>query len=165
MNHPGSHTHYPHCGTTPSTVDFALTNSPVLLEKVYTIDGNLPSDHSAVVYVIEGTPIDTIRNAIPNYKKADWVKYAHVIEQQLHPNSRITSKTDIDAQITMLINAIRKAELESVPLERRKNKRLEVSESTKELIQLRNETKRRWQRCDDPDLKPLIKKLVNAQNK
>ncbi|KAG4068987.1 hypothetical protein HA402_005648 [Bradysia odoriphaga] len=54
------------------------------------------------------------------------------------------------------------AELESVPMERRKSKKLELSIATKDLIKLRNDTQRQWQRCNDVD---LHKKLLNAQNK
>lgn len=166
MHHPDTPTHFPHCGSTPSTIDFVLTNSPVLFSNIYTIDGKLPSDHSPVICTIEGTPNEFPPNAKPNYKKADWCKYANIIESHLNStNLTATNKEEIDAQITKFINTIRMAESESVPMERRKSNRLEISTATKDLIKLRNDTQRQWQRCNDVDLKCLLKTLLNAQNK
>ncbi len=83
MHHPETFTHHPHCGSTPSVIDFALSNSPIIYSHVYTLDGALPSDHNPVIFHIEGTPPETLPNARPNYKKADWVKFANVMENQL----------------------------------------------------------------------------------
>lgn len=166
IHHPDTPTHFPHCGSTPSTIDFVLTNSPVLFSNIYTIDGKLPSDHSPVICVIEGTPTECAPNAKPNYKKADWHKYVNIIENHLNEIDFVaTNKEEMDAQIVKFINIIRTAELESVPMEKRKSKKLEISTATKDLITLRNDTQRQWQRCNDVDLKPLLKKLLNAQNK
>lgn len=83
IHHPATPTHFPHCVSTPSTIDFGLTNSPVFFSNIYTMDGKLPSDHSPVVYVIEGSPSECSPNAKPNYKKADWSKYVNIIEKHL----------------------------------------------------------------------------------
>ncbi len=53
IHHPDSHTHFPHCGNKPSTIDFALTNSPMLFSNIYTMDNALPSDHHPVVCTID----------------------------------------------------------------------------------------------------------------
>lgn len=39
IHHPGVHTHFPHCGSTPSTIDFALSNSQLIYSQVYTLEG------------------------------------------------------------------------------------------------------------------------------
>lgn len=166
MHHPQTYTHFPHCGSTPSVIDYALTNSPVIFSNVYTIDGALPSDHSPVIFHIEGTPSETMPNARPNFKKTDWNKYANIVESQLKASeSPMSSKSEIDIQIIKFINAIRIAESESVPKEIPRNRKSKISQDTIELIKLRNETQRQWQRCNDEDLKQILKSLVNSQNK
>lgn len=84
IQHPETYTHYPHCGSTPSVIDFALTNSPLVFSNVYTLDGALPSDHSPVIFHIEGTSPEAIPNARPNFKKADWCKYSDIIDSHLN---------------------------------------------------------------------------------
>lgn len=61
---------------------------------------------------------------------------------------------------------IRSAESKAVPMVRpKKSRKVKISTETLDLIRLRNDTRRIWQRCSDVDLKPLYKSLVNAQNK
>lgn len=119
MHHPDTPTHFPHCGSTPSTIDFILTNSPVLFSNIYAVDGKLPSDHSIVISTIEGAPNECSPNARPNYKKANWHKYACIIENQLNSmNLTAVNNGDIDVKIKKLIEIIRSAELQSVPMEK-----------------------------------------------
>lgn len=141
MHHPDTFTHHPHCGSTPSVIDFALTNSPIIYSNVYTLDGSLPSDHNPVIFHIQGTPPETMPNARPNYKKADWDKFVKVIENQLTSfDTGLSTETEIDTSINKFINAMRIAESEAVPKEIPKNKKAKISPPTIELIKLRNDT-------------------------
>ncbi len=60
---------------------------------------------------------------------------------------------------------MRIAESESVPKEIPKNKKAKISQPTIELIKLRNDTQRKWQRCSDADLRPMYRQLKNSMNK
>ncbi len=166
MHHPNSFTHYPHCGSKPSTIDFVLTNCPVMFSNIYTLDHILPSDHSAVIATIEGFSVNRSVKTKPNYKKADWSIYTNSIEQQLNTNPfSATSVNEIDIQLTKFINAIKIAENKAVPMETVKNKRVDISEDALNLIRLRNSTKRRKQRCKVNEVRDAYSRLINTQNK
>lgn len=106
-------------------------------------------------------------NARPNYKKANWSKYTRAVENHLEQaNLPASSETENEVAITELVNAIRAAEIEAVPMERSRNKtKPKISQETIDVIKLRNNTRRLWQRCTDIVIKPLYKPLVNAQDK
>ena len=167
IHHPDSFTHFPHCGSTPSTIDFALTNGQFIFSNVYTLEGQLPSDHDPVVFHIECNPSDEMPDAKPNYKKADWKNYHTIIDNQLKDiDSSVTNPAEVDILVMKFVNLIRSAEAEAVPMKKPRNsKKSKISAETINLIRLRNDTRRLWQRCVDDELKPLYKSLVNTQNK
>lgn len=167
IHYPETHTHFPHCGSTPSTIDFALTNSPIICSHVYTLEGRLPSDHNPVIFHIEGSYIEKMPDAKPNYRRADWNKFSSLIDNQLRSMSSVVhSKCEIDSLITRFVYTIRNAEAEAIPLETKMNRRrLKISKETINLIKLRNDTRRQWQRCTDSEAKPIYKSQINAQNK
>ena len=72
---------------------------------------------------------------------------------------------EIDNQLCKFINAIRIAESEAVPMEMVKDKFVEISKETMDLIQLRKITKRHKQRCMDNEMRDTYRSLINAQNK
>lgn len=166
LYHPDSHTHFPHSGATPSTIDYALTNTTVSFSNVYTLDSVLPSDHDPVICIVEGFDIAKKIASKRNYKKANWKKFSEIIEEKLDPsNIKLSTKADIDEELAKFINAIRIAENESVPLETKRSQRTTISKETAKLIQLRNTTKRSKKRCYDPDVRDLYSSLINQQNK
>lgn len=168
MHHPNAYTHFPHCGSVPSTIDFAITNSNCIFTHVYTLEGKLPSDHNPVIFHVEGCLAEKIPAARPNYKKADWNKYENFIADRLNviESSTLNNETEIDLAILEMVNLIKSAEAVAVPTERANSTcNRKISAETIRLIKLRNNTKRLWQRCSDDDLKPVYKSQVNAQNK
>ena len=113
MHHPDTFTHHPHCGSTPSVIDFALTNSPIIYSNVYTLDGALPSDHNPVIYHIQGTPPETMPNARPNYKKANWDKFrGEALADQFLENHSLTVnfRHSIDKQVKNSVDSINRTE-------------------------------------------------------
>lgn len=165
IHHPDSHTHVPHCGNKPSTIDFALTNSPMLFSNVYTFDNALPSDHHPVVCTIDGISMDSKVTSKPNYKKADWNKYTNYVNDQLKclPPT-LSTKTDVDKQISKFIEIIKIAEAIAVPRTSPRSQKTKISLKTIELIRSRNDTRRQKQRCKDDQLKQVFSSLINAQN-
>lgn len=166
IHHPDSYTHYPHCGNRPSTIDFALTNSPMLFSNIYTLDNVLPSDHQPVVCIVEGFSIENKVNHKPNYEKADWSEYAKIVEEQMNffP-AWMSTESDVDNQIKKFISAIRIAESIAVPKIIPKTRETKLSKETIELIRSRNDAKRQKQRCKVPTIRNEFSRLINAQNK
>lgn len=76
IHHPNTHTHFPHCGNRPSTIDFALTNSPLLFTNIYTLENALPSDHHPVICTVEGFAIEHKASTKPDYRRANWKKFS-----------------------------------------------------------------------------------------
>lgn len=167
IHHPDSHTHIPHCGNKPSTIDFALTNSPLLFSSVYTLDNALPSDHHPVICTIDNISMDSKKFAPkPNYKIADWNKYANFINEQMKEfSTTLPTKTDVDKQMNKFIEIIKAAEAIAVPRTSPRLQKAKISKETITLIKCRNDTRRQKQRCKDDELKQAFNSLINAQNK
>lgn len=167
IHHPDSHTHFPHCGNKPSTIDFVLTNSPMLFSNIYTMDNALPSDHHPVVCTIDVLSMDPKKIASkPNYKKADWTKYSNFVHEQMEsfPDT-LPMKSDIDKQISKFIEIIKTAEIIAVPKTSTRFQKTTISKETIELIKSRNDTRRQLQRCNDVQLRQTFRSLINAQNR
>lgn len=142
MHHPYSHTHFPHSGATPSTIDFALTNSTVLFSNIYTLQGVLPTYHDPVICAIEGFNFTKKTVSRPNFQKANWTNYSEVIEDQLNQHSfKAISEAHIDIQVSKLINVIRVAEGKAVPIVTKNIQKTTISKASIDLIKLRNVTK------------------------
>lgn len=165
VNHPNTHNHFPHSGTTPSTIDILLTNSTLNITQPITHDNELPSDHSPVTCSITAA-INTINpELIPNYKEANWLRYQQHILDNINHNQEFQTNEEIDSSIERLIKVIHEAKNLAVPKIKRTNKMLNISNPTKNLISERNNMKRNLQRCHDPQRKIELKQNINELNR
>lgn len=155
--HPDSHTHYPHSGQTPSTIDLLLSNVDFPFDLTAFHDQML-SDHVPIVYKSGGA--DRIERKIFDYKNADWNKFRNYTNSQINSIGQFDSPAEIDVAVERLSSIIIAAREISVPVQI-SNDRSTISAHTKQVIQLKNAMKRQWKRMADGPEKRAVKREVN----
>lgn len=78
------HTHYPHSGHTPSTIDLLLSNSGINFD-LRTHHDLFMSDHTPIICSTSSDVQHTHHN-IFDFSKANWIQYRHIINEK---NSRV----------------------------------------------------------------------------
>lgn len=156
------HTHHPHSGQTPSTIDIVLANVNFTFQ-LSTRAGQLFSDHEPVVCEIDENR-QQIASKTFDYKKADWNKFRRLIDLKLRTFQLPESSTDIDNAFNDLTKTILEAQTHSIPIKSVKN-RTHISHETKKLIQAKNTLKRQWQRTHTELEKRRLKSEVNRLQK
>lgn len=156
------HTHHPHSGQTPSTIDILLANVSFTF-KLSTLNGQLYSDHEPIICDIEEfIPHSSIKSL--DYKKADWNNYRRTIDSKMHSLQTPDSIGDIDSAIDIFTQIICESQHEHIPtktFEPRPN----ITKDTKHLIQQKNTLKRKWQRTNINPLKDTLKTELNRLQK
>lgn len=160
--HTAEHTHHPHSGHSPSTIDLVLANVNFHFE-LTALSGYLSSDHNPIVCDIHDN-IQISHNKIFDYKKANWNNFSKIISNKLRIFPVPQSPPEIDMAIDNFTKTILDAQAQSIPTKIIKN-RPTISSNTEQLIKQKNTIKRRWQRCHvDPD-KTLLKAELNKLQK
>lgn len=77
--HPPSHTHHPHSGSSPSTIDLLITNSSIDITNIRTTDA---SDHCAIICDINISPKKHVKHKF-NFKIANWSLYRVFVSRGL----------------------------------------------------------------------------------
>lgn len=164
VHFPDNHTHHPHRGN-PSTIDILLSNSTRTISKPEALI-ELGSDHIPVFCSIELNVTLKNPNLVPNYGKADWIRYQVHINNNLDLLSPLEDRHSIDKCIEDLTNCILNAKQLAVPMQLKHTNSLQISDNTKTLISLRNQVRRHWQRYRTPALKTHLNRLnVRIKNK
>lgn len=169
LYHTNECTHYPHSGSTPSTIDVMLTNTHLPFELTALTD-HLNSDHAPIICRIDAATILADQIQIFDYSKTNWNRYATIITDKIqhYQHNRFETPQSIDNAIEILSLMIEDARKASTPTIIRNQKHTTISSFTKHLIQTKNSAKRRWQRCNDPQLKAVLlstyKKLQDEVN-
>lgn len=167
--HPPMPTHYPHSGTTPSTIDIMLSNSALFISPLTAHVDQLKSDHAPVTCFIDADTVDKTISKKPDYRRANWTNYEEYLNSRIDLNadfdSSVVNKSTVDVAIEKLTSLILEARDEAVPYAVRKDKTFEISNDTKTCIKFRNTLKRQWQRSKNPSQKVQIKALLNKTNK
>lgn len=71
VHHSNTPTHFPHCGSTPSTLDILLSNSTCHFSPLIAHSNELPSDHAPVVTTFDAD-IETKDSAKMFHYQASW---------------------------------------------------------------------------------------------
>lgn len=160
--YPPEPTHFPHSGHSPSTIDLLLSNVNFGFD-LYTHHNHISSDHAPVVCNILGTTNVTPK-IIYDYQNANWSKYCRIIDQNMADFPAIETTEIIDSSITKFTTLITSARDNSIPI-KTFNNQPQLSAETKQLIQLKNKLKRRWQRTSSTIAKQLLKCEINKMQK
>lgn len=169
INHSPTPTHFPHSGSTPSTLDILLSNSALFISSITAHADQLTSDHSPVTCTIDADTVDQTVNKSLDFRRANWNRYEDYLNRKIELNTDFDSSTVTKSTIDIATDRISKLILEAkelaVPYSVKKSNTFDVSDKTKTGIQNRNMLKRLWQRCRYPAEKAHIKSLLNRANK
>lgn len=144
--HPPSSTHFPHCGTTSSTLDIMLTNS--------SLDFEINSDHVPVCCSIFINSIEISSANSFDFKRANWKLFQRIINNEINLNEFELDEVSIDQidnTLQSLTNIIISARNTAIPINQ-SFKSFDLSDNTLLCIRYRNNIRRQWQRCHDPVL-------------
>lgn len=156
--HPPDHTHFPHSGQSPSTIDLLLSNVNFVFDIITSTD-QISSDHSPVLCNVHGFCDCSSRKSF-DYSKADWRKYHRLIENNINDIEISDSIMAIDIAFTKFTELIINARTASVPTKEIQAK-TKISAETKKLIQFKNKLRRIWQRTSSIATKQLLKTELN----
>lgn len=160
---PESHTHYPHSGATPSTIDLAITNTILVADSPTALDDWLISDHCPILYKLN-TSTSQVEETRFNYMNANWEEYRNVLISDI-PYSCISTRSEIDQAIDRLTSSMVNARNASIPKAKTGNQINAIAADTKNAIIYKNRLNRQWQRCNIPSVKCGLKTAVNIAGK
>lgn len=156
------HTHYPHSGQTPSTIDLLISNTNVPFD-LYTHDNHISSDHAPIVCSTQAVLYEQ-RSQFFDYQSADWNKYRRFIDSNIGPVPNLASSEDIDIQIERFTDLLVQARGICIP-EKSFKKKFEISAHARQLIQMKNRIRRQWQRAHTEPVKNLLKRELNSMQR
>lgn len=162
IHHTPEHTHYPHSGQTPSTIDLLLSNANFAFD-LSALTSHSLSDHSPIVCEFNCS-IETTKQIFFDYKTADWKKFRQYIDHNIDEIREPSIVSEIDYALDHFTSLIVKARTISVNVMQNSNKP-QISHETKQLIQHKNTIRRLWLRTYDPSSKQLLKRELNRLQK
>lgn len=163
--HSASPTHFPHCGSTPSTIDILLSNTTLQMSIINSLTHELSSDHAPIVCTIMANIETKAPTRMFHFKEADWFSYQNCVDRKIEPDVLFTNKTDIDRGIAHLVKTMHDAKEFAVPLVSKHNNFIRITQETKIAISQRNVLKRQWQRCTQFTRKQELKSQINDANR
>lgn len=155
---PAALTHFPHSGTTPSTIDVLITNTTCQIDNIYALDTAI-SDHCPVLCKLKITANRVINKSL-RYNLADWEKFRVCIEESDFIPSTETGP-DIDTSIDVLSNIILHARDTSIPSIIHRDRFNKIAPDTWHAIKYKNKLNRLWQRSTDDATRARLKTAVN----
>lgn len=156
--HPPDHTHFPHSGQSPSTIDLLLSHVNFAFD-IVTSSEQISSDHSPVLCNVHGVSDCSTKKSF-DYSKADWRKYRRLIENNINDIQISDSIMAIDIAFTKFTELVINARTASVPT-KDFHAKTKISAETKRFIQFKNQLRRIWQRTSSLATKQLLKTELN----
>lgn len=162
VHHTHEHTHFPHSGQTPSTIDLLLSNANFPFE-LETHPNHISSDHAPIICSAQ-LDIAEQRRKVYNYRKANWAGYKQFISARIGTFGTPATRPEIDTQIERFSILLTQARDHFIPESTYRSKFV-ISSRTSQLIKLKNSMKRRWQRTNEEPTKTAMKSDLNKIQK
>ena len=165
---PHSPTHIPDRNPDGADVlDFAILNNILSHHTVKTLGFLSHSDHRPVLLTLRGPVQSDERKSIYVYKEANWEHFRSCVHNNL--NSKLLSHNptadQIDKAVSHFTEVVHTAIQKSIPVRTRNSRSMQISPSTRLLIQERNKLRTLWQRTHNIALRPRINSLKQQIDK
>lgn len=140
-----------------ATLDLYISNMTNITQPVTLQE--LSSDHFPVVAEVDSS---AHRHQLTrrNYHRVDWDRFKQCVDDSVNYLVRPESADDIDQQLRSMEEAITQARERCVPTARQVSNTLTIDGLTKNLIRLRNTTRRQYQRTGLPALKTDVNRMT-----
>lgn len=159
---PSTHTHFPHAGSTPSTIDLLLANTITPINSFCTLDNFLISDHCPIFCQLDCT-FKTLPRPSFQYDRTNWPEYRRFIEDK-NFTAVCDTPDEINESIAHLTDILITAR-ETIPTVNYRDKATRLAPDTLRAIRYKNKLIRNWQRCTDPVNKNIFKSASNIAGK
>lgn len=91
------HTHFPHSGRTPSTIDLLLSNSSINFN-LSTYHDHFMSDHAPIVCTTNSN-VHHLQQKLFDFSKANWKEYQRIINQTISESQLPNTVLEVDIAI------------------------------------------------------------------
>ncbi|RZC33706.1 Exo endo phos 2 domain containing protein, partial [Asbolus verrucosus] len=108
LHFPEKPTHYPGNNTSPTIIDFMLTQNIGNIERPVSIP-KLNSDHNPVITHINNIHVDNIRKTIITYKNTNWKEFRKTLDTKIAINDNINTIETLETETQKLTQAIQHA--------------------------------------------------------
>lgn len=159
--HTDTPTHFPDSGRNPSTIDLLLSNVTFAFN-LYVSQNLMQSDH--VPIVCNYGSVESYTTKLFDYSRAKWMKYRHVMESNVSRIASFDTPNEINTALSQLTQLILYAKTRCIPTKQSPQHRT-ISAHTKQIIQIKNTMKRRWQRMSYSIDKRRAKRELNKIQK
>lgn len=163
LHAPSTPTHYPHAGTTPSTIDLLLTNSTAPINGLCSLDNYGMSDHRPIYCQLPCT-FEISPRVLHRYDGTNWDGYREFIDNRSFA-AALDTPADIDDTISRLTAIIMAARDSHTPTATFRERSARLAPDTIRAIRYKNKLIRNWQRCADPAAKIRFKTASNIVGK
>lgn len=163
LHAPRTPTHYPHAGTTPSTMDLLLTNSSTPISGLCSLDDYGMSDHRPIFFQLHYA-FETSSRVSYRYDGTNWNEFREFIDNR-NLTAALDTPTDIDDAISRITAIILAARDTHTPTSVFRERTARVAPDTIQAIRYKNRLVRNWQRCIDPSSKARLKTAINIVGK
>lgn len=159
---PDEHTHFPHSGATPSTIDILISNSSLPIADFRAVD-KLISDHRPIACQLDARHQKVTTKSF-RYDLANWKKYRTFI-QRADLSLNTDSTDNIDASVNHLSDIIRQARDVATPTATHRDALLRIAPDTLNAIKYKYKLNRLWQRCQVEADKTALRSAANIAAK
>lgn len=160
--HTDTPTHFPFNNTTPTTLDFIINKNINGISNLKTLH-ELSSDHDPIIFNLNTKAKTNLTlNNLTSYNNTNWAAFRKTLDTKITitPLTQIKTITDIDNQVKLLTNNIQTTLKKHTTTYKLKPKTDKIPDEIRTLITRRNNTRRHWQRTQQPaDLQQL--KMLN----
>lgn len=141
-----------------ATIDIFLTNIDNNIGQPVTYN-DLSSDHFPVVAEV-GSTVNRHSISRRNYHRVNWERFQQCVDDHVDFEARLETPEDIDQQLRSIEEALSQAREQHVPVARQVSNTLTIDRLTKNMIRLRNTTRRQYQRTGLPALKTDVNRMT-----
>lgn len=157
INFPDSKTHFPDNNMTPTCVDIIINKNVTNLEGPNVLH-ELSSDHLPIYFKIHtnGQIRDLVTKTATSFNATDWNFFRKTIDRLVTTKENYTCTEEIETEVGKITEAIKTAKAKHGKTIKITPGKVQISDNTRILIQIRNKLRKTYQRTPHPSLKADI---------
>lgn len=148
----------------PTCIDIVVNKNVINVTNPTSLP-ELSSDHNPIVLELQNQEKETYQKTIISYRDTDWTEFRNTLNQNIKINNKIESTDDIDRELNLFTDHVVKAQLAHSKKIKIGQKLIQIDDETKNLIRIRNRTRKLYQQTYWQYLKQNINQLNRAIRK
>lgn len=142
----------------PSCLDIVINRNVQNAMNPSTIT-EMSSDHNPLILDLVDQPKEGMKKFITCFRDTDWTDFRHTLDEKIIINNKIKTAEDIDREVKLFtkhLNETKTAHCKRIEIDQNE---IRLDDETQLLIQVRNRTRKLYQRTLWQHLKPNINRL------